>query len=362
MNANGTADVLVSLCGIFVAMNAVNKSSSAGGDFFDSFLCSAKRPPVPGEEDDQQKPSISRKTVDGFVDTGMHEGRLLAGISECYTGGQLSVGVSTVRRPKTSADGCLTTKLEQWTDAADPPLGFEPEGSASESPYFKENYLSTSSSLGHAVTSGTASYLRWAESLKQLLEDSEGVSLFKQFLDQEQGCSAALDFWFACSGLKMVSDDPEHFAGLAKMVYKRYMKGDRLRLSADIRRRIVDRLRQRQIDQTLFDEAQAYIEHLMRSDDYPLFLKSDTYLQYVQCGANSPQAATCNTISSAVSNNVPVSNDCIIRSLPTVAEDEELALNDLRVITSAPLLSLTSSALCATVRAREAVTTTSYLG
>jgi len=346
-------------------MSAVNKSSAAGGDFVDSFSCSAKRPPVPGEEDDKQRPSISKRTVDQYVHAGMHEGRLLAGISERCTGGQLA----TVRRPKASdwsaADGChkhLPPKLEQWIDAVDPPLGFEPEGSASESPYFKENYPSTSSSSGHAGTGGSASYLRWAESLKQLLEDSEGVRLFKQFLDQEQGCSAALDFWFACSGLKMVADDPERFAGLAKMVYKHYVKGDRLRLSADIRRQIVDRLRQRQIDQSLFDEAQAFIEHAMRSDDYPLFLKSDTYLQYVQCGASSPQTAASNSISSPALNTVPVSTDCMIRSLPTVAEDEELALNDLQVVTTAPLLSLTPSALCATMRAREAVTTSSYLG
>jgi len=342
-------------------MNAVSTSSAAGGDFIDSFSSSAKRPPVPGEEDDQQRSGISEKSVDGYSHSGMHEGRLLAGVSERCTGGQLSVGI---RRPK-AADGChehLSTKLELWTDAVDPPLGFEPEGSVSESPYFKENCPSTSSSSGHTGTSGSASYLRWAESLKQLLEDSEGVRLFKQFLDQEQGCSAVLDFWFACSGLKMVAYDPERFAGLAKMVYKHYVKGDRLRLSADIRRRIVERLRQRQIDRTIFDEAQAYIEHAMRSDDYPLFLKSDTYLQYVQCGAGSPQTAAGNSGSSVVSSHVPVSNDCIIRSLPTVAEDEELALNDLRVVTTAPLLSLTSSALSATMRAREAITTTCYPG
>jgi len=350
-------------------MNAVSKSSAAQGDIniIDSFTCSAKRPPVPGEEDDQLQPGVGKKTVDRYVHTGMHEGRVLAGISERCTGGQLSVaGVRRHRASDWSAvDGChkhLPAKLEQWTDTVDPHLGFEPEGSASESPYFKENYTSTSSSSGHAGTSSSASYLRWAESLKQLLEDSEGVCLFKQFLDQEQGCSATLDFWFACSGLKMVADDAERFAGLAKMVYRHYVKGDRLRLSADIRRRIVDRLRQRQIDRSLFDEAQASIEHAMRSDDYPLFLKSDTYLQYVQCGASSPQTANCVSVSLPTSNNVSVSNDCIVRSLPTVAEDEELALNNIKVVTTTPLLSLTPSALCATVRAREAVTTGRYLG
>jgi len=346
-------------------MNAVSTSSASGGDFVDSFLSTAKRPPVPGEEDDQQQLGVSKKAVDGY---GMHthEGRLLAGITERCSGGQLTADVASIRRPKVSAaNGCrehLATKLDRCTDAVDPPLGFEPEGSASDSPYFKENYPSTSSSSSHAGTSGSTSYLRWAESLKHLLDDSEGVRLFKQFLDQEQGCSATLDFWFACSGLKMVADDPERFAALAKMVYKHYVKGDRLRLSTDIRRRIVERLRLHQIDQTIFDEAQGYVELSMRSDDYPLFLKSDTYLQYVRCGSSSPQIAAGNNSSSLVSNNVPVSSDYIVRSLPTVAEDEELALNDLKVVTTAPLLSLTPSALCATMRSREAVTTGTYLG
>jgi len=346
-------------------MNAVNTSSAVGADFIDSFSAGGQRPPVPGEEDDTQQPSIDKKPLDRFVHSGRHEGRQLAGISDWYSSGHKSFGIATIRRPK-AADGCHehTTKLEQWTDAVDPPLGFEPEGSVSQLPQFKESYPSTSSSSGHSATSGSASYLRWAESLKQLLEDSEGVRLFKQFLDQEQGCSAALDFWFACSGLKMVADYPEHFAGLAKMVYKHYVKGDRLRLSADIRRRIVERLRQRQIDLTIFDEAQTYIEHAMRSDDYPLFLKSDTYLQYVQCGASSPQTTACSNTSPLASNHVPLSNDCIagMRSLPTVNENEELALTDLQVVSTAPLLSLTSSALCATMRAREAVATSCYPG
>ena len=52
------------------------------------------------------------------------------------------------------------------------------------------------------------SYRKWAHSLADLLRDSEGVTVFKQFLDVELGgveASNSLDFWFACNGLKLVS-------------------------------------------------------------------------------------------------------------------------------------------------------------
>ena len=54
-------------------------------------------------------------------------------------------------------------------------------------------------------------YRKWAHSLSDLLGDRQGVAMFKSFLDAELGGVAAsnsLDFWFACNGLKLVSDSP----------------------------------------------------------------------------------------------------------------------------------------------------------
>lgn len=74
---------------------------------------------------------------------------------------------------------------------------------------------------------------------------------------QENGCSSALDFWFACTGLKMVSDDANYVTNLARMLYKRYVRGGEVvRLSTDVRHRIVERLRQKTVDVSIFDEAQ----------------------------------------------------------------------------------------------------------
>jgi len=123
----------------------------------------------------------------------------------------------------------------------DAPLGFEPEGSVASSPRFAE-----SSSGG----SHPPACLRWAENLGYLLEDGEGVKLYKLFLDQELGTSAALDFWFACSGLKLVSSgDAGRMTSLVKLIYKKYIKREavELKLSSQLKRHIVDRLKKHQV-------------------------------------------------------------------------------------------------------------------
>uniref|UniRef100_A0A8C6T7T0 RGS domain-containing protein n=1 Tax=Neogobius melanostomus TaxID=47308 RepID=A0A8C6T7T0_9GOBI len=77
-------------------------------------------------------------------------------------------------------------------------LGYEPEGSASPTP----------------------PYLKWAESLHSLLDDQEGIQLFRNFLCQE-GCADLLDFWFACSGFRKTSQEKK--VKLAKAIYRKYI-------------------------------------------------------------------------------------------------------------------------------------------
>lgn len=49
--------------------------------------------------------------------------------------------------------------------------------------------------------------LKWASTLSSLLEDREGVELFKKYVEAEGGIDAdRLKFYFACEGLKQQSD------------------------------------------------------------------------------------------------------------------------------------------------------------
>lgn len=210
---------------------------------------------------------------------------------------------------------------------------------------------SGSSAVGYEPNggpSGGASCLKWGEGLDSLLHDSDGVRLFKEFLNQEQDVSS-VDFWFACSGLKMIGPaDLEKIIGLSKLVYKKYIRGETLRLRSDVKRRIVDRMKKGSVDQTIFDEAQAEIELSMRNNLYPLFLKSDLYLQYVQNGQESPKQ------SSNISGCEPLYQTTDeVHNLPTLHEDKELVSKDLRHSSSASSMLLTSSSLLATRKSRE---------
>lgn len=62
--------------------------------------------------------------------------------------------------------------------------------------------------------------LRWARALHHLLEDPDGVKLFQEYLQAEGKPHAdALDFWFACEGLRKQSE-PEKIGQIIKVIYK----------------------------------------------------------------------------------------------------------------------------------------------
>jgi len=89
------------------------------------------------------------------------------------------------------------------------PLGFEPEGSCGTA--FME--------MGGGSHSPPP-YLCWARNLHSLLEDSDGVELFRRYLVQEGRPHAdTLDFWFACEGLKK-QQDPDKINQLVKVIYR----------------------------------------------------------------------------------------------------------------------------------------------
>lgn len=64
------------------------------------------------------------------------------------------------------------------------------------------------------------SFLKWAQTLSYLLEDREGVELFKRYVESEGGISAdRLNFYFACEGLKQQTD-PEKVKSMIGAIYR----------------------------------------------------------------------------------------------------------------------------------------------
>ncbi|XP_029914901.1 axin-1 isoform X2 [Myripristis murdjan] len=252
-------------------MDAVTMSvSDKGGYLVDlggSFTEDAPRPPVPGEE-----------------------GELV-----CSDGRQHSNLVYPSKNESLKSETSVATPRRPDLD-----LGYEPEGSASPTP----------------------PYLKWAESLHSLLDDQDGIHLFRTFLKQEE-CADMLDFWFACSGFRKLEaneGNEEKKVKLAKAIYKKYILDNNGIVSRQIKPAtkcfIKDCVMKLHIDPAMFDQAQTEIQTMMEENTYPLFLKSDIYLEYTRTGGESPKLYSDQ---SSVSGN----GKGLSGYLPTLNEDEE---------------------------------------
>uniref|UniRef100_A0A671R9Z7 Axin-1 n=1 Tax=Sinocyclocheilus anshuiensis TaxID=1608454 RepID=A0A671R9Z7_9TELE len=245
---------------------SVNETACYLPDVGGSFTEDAPRPPVPGEEGDL----VSR-------DGRQYSHSFYSSKSESLKN---ETSIATPRRP-------------------DLDLGYEPEGSASPTP----------------------PYLKWAESLHSLLDDQDGIHLFRTFLKQED-CADMLDFWFACSGFRKqeANEGNEKMLKLAKAIYKKYILDNNGIVSRQIKPAtksfIKDCVMKLHIDPAMFDQAQTEIQTMMEENSYPLFLKSDIYLEYTRTGGESPKLFSDQ---SSVSGN----GKALPGYLPTLNEDEE---------------------------------------
>ncbi|XP_032929929.1 axin-1 isoform X2 [Catharus ustulatus] len=236
-------------------------------DLGGSFTEDAPRPPVPGEEGELVS-TDPRPASHGFYS-----------------------GKSDVVRNETSTATPRRSDLD---------LGYEPEGSASPTP----------------------PYLKWAESLHSLLDDQDGINLFRTFLKQED-CADLLDFWFACSGFRKLEpcvSNEEKRLKLAKAIYKKYILDNNGIVSRQIKPAtksfIKDCVMKLQIDPDMFDQAQTEIQCMIEDNTYPLFLKSDIYLEYTRTGGESPKIYSDPSSGSGTGKGLP-------GYLPTLNEDEE---------------------------------------
>lgn len=236
----------------------------------------------------------------------------------------------------------------------------------------------TNDSPHHAILHDRliSNWKKWSLGLDYLLQDSEGVALFKTYLYYE-GCSNLLDFWFACQGFRSKVDPSDHrkITQLIKVIYRTYIRGsgsgaigltnislpgqlgepqpntnrtEPIRLRAETKRMISERIsRKHSLDQSVFDPAQTEVEHFLRTTAYPAFLKSDVYIDFLQSaidGSSYKFASTQDTgvramtvgwptsVCSSVTSSFPgsiVSHPLVSKFLPTLEEDRELRSDDL---------------------------------
>lgn len=196
------------------------------------------------------------------------------------------------------------------------PLGFEPEGRCSND--------HGSCSPFNEGTRSPPPYLQWAKNLFCLLEDGEGVTLFKRYLERQGKVHAdALDFWFACEGLKKKTNNQE-FVQYAKAIWKWYKPV--LHIKEELRSEVTSRLRgHRMIYRGVFDDVQAEVADRIKTTTYPNFLESDIYIDYVRRMQQDPCSSYDSSSGSSSSSTGRELALCGGQSfLPTLHEDEVL--------------------------------------
>ena len=292
--------------------------NDSGGN---NFTETSTRPPVPGEENElQSNGGMSTRS------SGSHRSNKSHSSSKSATSNKGEISHSPAATPRKSnleKGDTANITLPGGFDGEDveAPLGFEPEGSAANSPPYSEN--------------STPPHLKWAENLNHLLADSDGVDLFTKYLELEQGGSDELQFWFACQGLKRKADsDSADVSNIVKVIFKTYVRYDKVKcISKDTKKEIVERLNQRsKVDPSVFDEAQTEVEAHFRDVSYPAFLNSDLYVQYVNNYADSPKSSH----SSGSNSARPVSQAGL---LPVLHEDKELDAEEFTSSVGVPISS-----------------------
>lgn len=184
-----------------------------------------------------------------------------------------------------------------------------------------------SSSVGHGSSCGSASTasegsgrvaegsstvsggpLRWAQDLRSLLVDLEGLRLFEQFLEQEGAEKHGLYFWFACNGLRSCPE-PSVQLQYMKSIYKHYIRNSMVEVSPPLKDKITEHVKRAVVDVSLFNQAQREFEQFLQRSAYPKFLQSDLYVEHVEKCHALATAASEAASAAAVSEGTPSRGD-----------------------------------------------------
>ncbi|XP_071966581.1 axin-related protein-like [Engystomops pustulosus] len=150
-------------------------------------------------------------------------------------------------------------------------------------------------------------FSRWGRSLNLLLDDQDGATLFRMYLEG-QGLVDLLSFWFACNGFRAMDPAEPKTSKTAKAIYRWYVQNSQAvsgRLKPSTRSQVKECVKNQQLDRTVFDQAQQEIQRAMEQEAFPSFLLSDICKEYAHAIEDS---------------STP---DSPGPGLPTVAEEEE---------------------------------------
>ncbi|KAJ8728364.1 hypothetical protein PYW08_016749 [Mythimna loreyi] len=185
-----------------------------------------------------------------------------------------------------------------------PPASGE-EKSKSQSKYvFAQPHLPKVSMAWREQTEGSSGssarspasppYMRWARSLHELLEDAEGVRLFRKYVGGAGGLHVdRLNFYFAVQGLRQECD-PSKIRQVVSAIYK-FLRKSQLAMPEELKTQVKQSLKDgSNIEKTIFDNMEQEVTRAITETTYQSFLRSDAYVSYVSAATqplSSPDAS-----------------------------------------------------------------------
>ncbi|GAB6032314.1 Regulator of G-protein signaling 7 [Chamberlinius hualienensis] len=120
---------------------------------------------------------------------------------------------------------------------------------------------------------------RWAFSLLELLKDSVGREQFVKFLDKEFS-GENLKFWEAVQELKSLP--AKDVISKVQEIWQEYLAPDaNVPVNIDSKSTEITKKNMENPDRWTFDEAVAHVYHLMKSDSYSRYLRSELYKDFL---------------------------------------------------------------------------------
>lgn len=122
---------------------------------------------------------------------------------------------------------------------------------------------------------------RWAFGLRELLDDPAGKEHFAKFLSKEFS-GENLKFWLAVQDFKTMSVNKIPIR--AREIWKEFLASDApspVNIDAASREQTRVKVESGVGDRYCFDQAQAHVYHLMKSDSYSRYLRSEMYKDYL---------------------------------------------------------------------------------
>lgn len=225
-----------------------------------------------------------------------------------------------------------------------PPASGEEKNKSQSKHVFTQPHLSKVSMAWREQTEGSSGssarspasppYMRWARTLHELLEDAEGVRLFRKYVGGAGGLHVdRLNFYFAVQGLRQESD-PSKIRQVVSAIYK-FLRKSELAMPEELKAHVKQSLKDgSNIEKTIFDNMEQEVTRAITETTYQAFLRSEAYVSYVS-------AATQPLSSPDAEPTLPV-RELSVGGLATLHEGQELSAS------GPPPARLTHDALLAT--------------